>query len=243
MFVMIMLSLIKKAKYRQKVKADSTGASSEVKRHLLIAVGLATVFGLGWGFGLAATSSSTKEVTFVFQLIFSIFVGFQGVLIFILHGLRSPEVRRTWTFWYSSTSSKSGTSHSGSYHRNNKRPRNATLDSQNSMRTDYSLRKNSMGSLKMMQPPSVSTVGLDSNHECTSPSPEQFPASKLSETAASPPYIGSPSPLNTTAETQLPLELSMSPEVFGGLNNSPEKLSTSGTEEVSILHGYELKPV
>ena len=63
---------------------------------LLIAVGLSLLFGLGWGFGLTATSSGIKGATFAFQLIFSIFVGLQGVLILFFHGIRSPEFRQVW---------------------------------------------------------------------------------------------------------------------------------------------------
>ena len=73
----------------------------EARRLVIIAFGLSVVFGLGWGLGLAATSSDAKEVTFVFQVIFSIFVGSQGILIFILHGLRSPDARRVWKTWLS----------------------------------------------------------------------------------------------------------------------------------------------
>ena len=74
---------------------------AQTKRLTIIAFGLSVVFGLGWGLGLAATSSDAKEVTFVFQVIFSIFVSAQGILIFILHGLRSPDARLVWKTWLS----------------------------------------------------------------------------------------------------------------------------------------------
>ena len=67
-----------------------------LKQNFIIAVGLSLLFGLGWGFGLTATSSNTKEVTFAFQVIFSLFVGSQGILIFFCHGLRSPDFRQVW---------------------------------------------------------------------------------------------------------------------------------------------------
>ena len=103
-FIVIMGTLIKRACDR--TKSFSTD-QRQLKRHFIIAFGLSTVFGLGWGFGLAATGSSVKEVTFVFQLTFSIFVGLQGVLIFILHGLRSQDARNLWKSWFSTVSFKS----------------------------------------------------------------------------------------------------------------------------------------
>ena len=66
-----------------------------MKKNLLIAVGLSLLFGLGWGFGLTATSSA-KEATFAFRLLFRIFVGLQGVLILFFHGIRSSEFRQVW---------------------------------------------------------------------------------------------------------------------------------------------------
>ena len=84
-FVLIMVSLIKKRSTEQ-----------EHKKLAVIAIGLSIVFGLGWGLGLAATSSDVEEVTFTFQVIFSIFVGSQGLLIFIFHGIRSEIVRKEW---------------------------------------------------------------------------------------------------------------------------------------------------
>ena len=102
-------SLIKRARERTKIRSNDEG---QLKRHLVIALGLSTIFGLGWGFGLAATGSSVKEVTFAFQLLFSIFVGLQGVLIFILHGLRSQDARALWKSWFSTVSFKSTKSYS-----------------------------------------------------------------------------------------------------------------------------------
>ena len=67
-----------------------------MKKHFIIALSLAIVFGLGWGFGLAATSHPIKELTFTFQIVFSLFVGSQGILIFLLHGIRNKDARTLW---------------------------------------------------------------------------------------------------------------------------------------------------
>ena len=91
-FTIIMIKLLS----RKNTINPEKGTVEIVKKNLLIAVGLSLLFGLGWGFGLTATSSGTKEATFAFQLLFSIFVGLQGVLILFFHGIRSPEFRQVW---------------------------------------------------------------------------------------------------------------------------------------------------
>ena len=71
----------------------------EFKKHFLLALGLSLVFGLGWGFGLLATTSNIQELTFAIQIIFSLFVGSQGVLIFLFHIVRPSRVRQQWKNW------------------------------------------------------------------------------------------------------------------------------------------------
>ncbi len=99
-FVVIMVSLVRRARKTAKLSTGEKQNIDRVKRFTIIAIGLSVVFGLGWGLGLAATTSDIEELTFVFQLLFSIFVGSQGILIFILHGLRSKEARSVWKTWF-----------------------------------------------------------------------------------------------------------------------------------------------
>ena len=100
MFVVILVSIIK-AKHNSTLKSNDSNIKL-FKRNLIIALSLAVVFGLGWGFGLLTTSSSIEGLTFTFQVIFSIFVGSQGVLLFLLHGVRNSDVRTLWIGWWMS---------------------------------------------------------------------------------------------------------------------------------------------
>jgi MFS family permease len=93
-FAIIMTKLLRRKVVKVDIKMDS---KKNYKEKFILAIGLSLLLGLGWGLGLTATSSDVKEVTFVFQILFSLFVGSQGVLIFIFHGLRSPQFRQTWT--------------------------------------------------------------------------------------------------------------------------------------------------
>ena len=98
MFTIIMVSICKHTENMNSVMKEKTTAekSKEMKKNLFIAMSLSVVLGLGWGLGLAATSSSVVGLTVTFQVIFSIFVGMQGVLIFVLHGVRNKDARDIW---------------------------------------------------------------------------------------------------------------------------------------------------
>ena len=94
MFVLIMVSIFGHTKRPDSGKNEPKWKS--MKTNFTIAVTLAVMFGLGWALGLAATSLPVKELTFAFQILFSIFVGAQGVLIFLFHGIRNKDIRKFW---------------------------------------------------------------------------------------------------------------------------------------------------
>ena len=99
MFIIIMTSICKHAKGTITNTTDSASKLEATKKHFTIAMALAVMFGLGWAFGLAATSLPVKELTITFQVLFSLFVGLQGFLIFLLHGLRNMEAQNVWRKW------------------------------------------------------------------------------------------------------------------------------------------------
>ena len=96
MFVVIMASLC-----RHSIKtAGQKDNKSVVARYLFIAMVLSLLFGLGWVFGLIGTSSLPQGVSIPAQYLFGIFIGLQGVLVFILHAIRSPDSREEWKRWW-----------------------------------------------------------------------------------------------------------------------------------------------
>lgn len=101
-FLIILFSFIHKHLRMSAKGADSAHTSNrkKLKTYFTIIVALSFFFGLGWGFGLAATSSEIRELTFVFQLLFCIFVGSQGILVFILHCIKPQHMRKKWKSWY-----------------------------------------------------------------------------------------------------------------------------------------------
>ena len=92
-----MISICKHTRSMTHSKDDGLKCTLQsTRKNFTIAMTLAIVFGLGWAFGLIATSLPIEEITLVFQIIFCIFVGAQGILIFFLHGLRNKDFRDFW---------------------------------------------------------------------------------------------------------------------------------------------------
>ena len=107
MFVLIMVSIYR---HTQGPVTDKNKGSSKLKAlqtKFKIAVTLAVVFGLGWALGLAATSLPVKELTLTFQILFSVFVGAQGMLLFLLHGMRNQDIRTVWIQCFAAIGRKS----------------------------------------------------------------------------------------------------------------------------------------
>ena len=106
MFILIMVSIcshtqspVNNNKEASKLKVMTT--------NFTIAATLAVVFGLGWALGLAATSLPVKELTLTFQVLFSIFVGAQGILLFLLHGVHNQDIRKVWMQFFAAIRRKS----------------------------------------------------------------------------------------------------------------------------------------
>ena len=73
---------------------------NEYKRLGIVAFFLAVMFGLAWIFAVLVAIPNSA-VSYAAQYLFSIFIGFQGLLYFVMHVVRSPDARRFWaTLFY-----------------------------------------------------------------------------------------------------------------------------------------------
>lgn len=73
---------------------------NEYKKLAIVAFFLAIMFGLAWIFALLVIIPNTI-LSYISQYLFSILVGFQGILYFIMHVIRSQEARKFWiTLFY-----------------------------------------------------------------------------------------------------------------------------------------------
>ena len=99
MFTIIIASICNYNKLNCCKKLDNDSSSNDKRfnsKKVITAIVLSITFGFGWGLGFAATSHSITSLVIAFQAIFTVVVGFHGLLMFIFHGVRSPEVQGLW---------------------------------------------------------------------------------------------------------------------------------------------------
>ena len=101
MFFIIVVSLIRKSLQSDSKSKKDKGKKSFFYQQLIIITTLSILFGLGWGIGLFATQDihTNKTIRDLFAALFVILTAFHGLFIFIMHCLRSKEVRNTWKQW------------------------------------------------------------------------------------------------------------------------------------------------
>ena len=82
--------------------ARVTNTDLSLRKLARTAMVLSVVLGLGWAFGLVQTSApgnssvGARVVLTVFQVLFSLLVGLQGILMFGFYGIGSKKVRGVW---------------------------------------------------------------------------------------------------------------------------------------------------
>ena len=99
MFVIILASILHHTQNHAATLGDKSGKLRAIRQKVIIALTLSLVFGLGWGLGLLATSTRVIGITIGFQVIFTLFVGAQGLLMLVFHGFRSEKAREVWKQW------------------------------------------------------------------------------------------------------------------------------------------------
>ncbi len=135
-FVIIMFQLLKKrysAKFKESV---SKNQNMTFKQQFMIALTLSLLFGLGWGVGLFATQGlyTVTEIRDTFAALFILLTSFQGLFIFIMHCIKSREVRKAWLLWgYKALGKEYSTMANSSFSQSQLSRRK-----QNSMRTNVS---------------------------------------------------------------------------------------------------------
>ena len=96
-FFIIIVSLFRKTWTSKNFKKKQENISF-VRQQLVIVTVLSIFFGLGWGIGLIATQDiyDNKFVRDMFAALFVIITAFHGLFLFIMHCLRSKDVRNVW---------------------------------------------------------------------------------------------------------------------------------------------------
>lgn len=99
MFIIIIVS-ISKQQAKMKVSTGNQALQSSFKKQVMMLLTLSLLFGLGWSLGLAATNSLPYIwLRTIFEILFIVLTGFQGLFIFILYGLRLHKIRMVWLKW------------------------------------------------------------------------------------------------------------------------------------------------
>ena len=92
---LIIVSIVLRRKDRNENKSNSR---KKMRKAFIVFV-LALMFGIGWAFGILG-SEDRNALSIVFQFLFIILVGCQGLLIFLLHPCRSKDARNLWKKWF-----------------------------------------------------------------------------------------------------------------------------------------------
>ena len=80
-------------------KEISKAGNSRLKENFWVTVGLTILFGISWAFGMLATAGLPDYIRIPFDIIFTVLASIQGVLVFLLYCIKSPECRELWKNW------------------------------------------------------------------------------------------------------------------------------------------------
>ena len=108
---MIITTLAKK-NWRSIIRrTDSTHQGISFHQQFVIAVALSIMFGLGWGIGLFVSGDvHENHVTkSILSALFVVITSFHGLLLFIMHGVRSKDIRKKWKAVFNTMSKNQAT--------------------------------------------------------------------------------------------------------------------------------------
>ena len=110
-FIIIITTLAKK-NWTSIVKTkDSSQQGISGQQQFMIAVALSVLFGLGWGIGLFV-SGDIHEIPVtknILSVLFVLLTSFHGLFVFIMHGIRSKDIRKKWKAVFNTMSCKQAT--------------------------------------------------------------------------------------------------------------------------------------
>ena len=94
-FNVVVFLIIVSVVLRRKDRNPNISNTKKNMRKAFIVFILALMFGIGWAFGILG-SEGRNALSIVFQFLFIIIVGGQGLLIFLLYPCRSKDARDLW---------------------------------------------------------------------------------------------------------------------------------------------------
>ena len=77
----------------------SKAGNPRLKENFWMTVGLTILFGISWVFGMLATAGLPNYIRIPFDIIFTVLASLQGVFVFLLYCIKSPECRELWKNW------------------------------------------------------------------------------------------------------------------------------------------------
>lgn len=92
MFTLTMIALVCKPA----MNTINTSKFQKWRRSFWVAVCLSVLFGLAWSLGLLASNGIPKVFANIFECAFTLLLAAQGILLFVIYCVTSPEVRKFW---------------------------------------------------------------------------------------------------------------------------------------------------
>lgn len=153
-FGVIFMSLVRKylsSSTKETRSKDKKNQKSFLKQQLLVAITLSVLFGLGWGIGLLATNDiyTNKTIRDLFASLFVLITSFHGLFIFIMHCLRSKDVRSIWKKWLFGITRKDFSEFTSSFVRHKRGPGKFNA-ANNSFSSSLSFKKTNITTLRRL---------------------------------------------------------------------------------------------